>query len=182
MRKMSWNDDIRMSSLRQIIRLGSTWVELMTVRWDTRSCHPQTSTEGSGDVGTPASVPKGSPQLLCISHINTAKTGQLLGAGDAEDVFDDDFRISSHRRIIRLGYTLAGLMEVAMKTLELLTLMFKRGCFTQSQRQEYTVNSHVRVYFCGGNCSTRIKRNVAAGMYNLGTLSYPNRVRIWIRD
>jgi hypothetical protein len=71
--------------------------------------------------------------------------------GDAEDVFDDYFPISSLRQIIRLDSTWAGLMKVAMKTLELLTLMVKRGCFTQYQRQECTVNSHARVNFFRGN-------------------------------
>jgi hypothetical protein len=45
------------------------------VSWAIRRCDPQTLSEDSGDVGTPASVPKGSPEILCISHIYIANSG-----------------------------------------------------------------------------------------------------------
>jgi hypothetical protein len=64
-------------------------------------------------------VPKASPRILCISQLNIAKSGHLFGAGDAEDVFDGDIRMSSLRQIIRLGSTWVGLIKVAMQSLEL---------------------------------------------------------------
>jgi hypothetical protein len=111
---------------------------------DTRRCDPQTLAEDSCDVRNPASVPKKFPRILCISQINIAKSGELFGAGDAEDVFDDDIRMISCRQIVCLGPTRMGLMKVAMQSLELSTIMVKRGCFTQSQSQEFAVNGHAR--------------------------------------
>jgi hypothetical protein len=47
------------------------------VRWAIPGCDSQTLSEDSGDVGTPASVPEGSPEILCISHryLHIANTG-----------------------------------------------------------------------------------------------------------
>jgi hypothetical protein len=85
-------------------------------------------------------VRKEYPRIRCTSHI---KADQPFGTGAAEDVFDDNIRISSLGQIIRLGLTFVallmtcvGLMKVAMKTLEPLAAMVNRACFTQSQGQE----------------------------------------------